>query len=175
MGCLSKCRWCGESHEEMFNHKIKRNILKYIKWSLFWHYLPWKWWEKKGFVFFLQKVLFFFWFGVNYEHSFFVRSTQPVLKFWHSCYRCSDTLIDVLLETCTRLLPILFFLIPLFCQFHFILWFFLLFLSCWMLLDDCVLLFSFRYNTFLPSFCFLFVFPSFVSWCQVSEMHFNTV
>lgn len=48
---------------------------------------------KKGFVFFLQKILFFFWFGVKYEHSFFFCEINPtgpevlaqlLQMFWHT-------------------------------------------------------------------------------------------
>lgn len=59
MGCFSKCRWCGESQEEMF--KVNKMLIL----TLFAKKMM-----KKGFVFFLQKVLFFFWFGVKYEQQF---------------------------------------------------------------------------------------------------------
>ncbi len=83
MGGFNKCRWSVSN---------KRDIA-WIKWCLY---------LKESSFSFCRISYFFFWFVVKYEHNFFWETHPTVLKCWHSCSRCSDTLSESHLETCTR-------------------------------------------------------------------------
>lgn len=109
MGGFNKCRWS----------ESKKRDIAWIQLCLY---------LKESFIFFLHNILFFFWFVVKYEHNFFLR--DPPNRSWSFGTVVTDVLTHwsiVILETCTRLSPIFPFSLPIFCQFHFILW--LLFLS----------------------------------------------
>ncbi len=144
MSGFNKCRWS----------ESKKSDIAWIKWCLY---------LKESFIFFLQNILFFFWFVVKYEHNFFWE-TQMFQMFWHTE---RESFWKLALDSHSFLFLLQYSVSVIsFGDYYFCL---KCLLNASVLLDYCILLFSFRYNTFTPSFFFWFVFSrSFLSCCQVT-------
>lgn len=156
MGGFNKCRWS----------ESKKRDIAWIKWCLY---------LKESFIFFLQNILFFFWFVVKYEHNFCweTHPTGPEVlaqlfqMFWHWS--------RVILETCTRLSQILsfFYYNILSVSFHFVIIIFVL-SACWMLLYYLIIVYYYSLSDIthlLPRFAFG-LFSLFIS-CHAVKLHFR--
>ncbi len=118
------------------------------------------------------EYLIFLWFVVKYEHNFFweTHPTGPEVlaqlfqMFWHTE---RESFWKLALDSHSFLFLLQYSVSVIsFGDYYFCL---KCLLNAIVLLDYCILLFSFRYNTFTPSFCVWFVFSrSFLSCCQVT-------